>query len=302
VGRFGSFALVGLAGVLAVLAQETVFKVDVQLVRLLVNVKDTSSGRLVGSLNQEDFTILDSGVPQQITLFERQTEQPLSVAVLIDASGSTAKELEYETTSVRKFMRALIGEGNPGDTAALYAFNYQVMLLTSYTRRLSRLEGALKNLRAEAGTSLYDAIYLASNDLEDRDGRHVLIVITDGGDTTSVRNFHHALEAAHRADAVLYGVLVMPITNDAGRNIGGENALINLASGTGGRVFFPGGAAALDDAFQEILRDLRTQYLIGYYPRNVLPVKGGFHRIEVKLKNPDLRPQTRTGYYETSSR
>ncbi len=95
----------------------------------------------------------------------------------------------------------------------------------------------LKQLKSEGGTSLYDAIYLASRELELRDGRHVMVIVTDGGDTTSVKDFHQALEAAQLADTLLYPVLVVPITNDAGRNVGGENALTTLAAGTGGRVF-----------------------------------------------------------------
>ena len=96
------------------------------------------------------------------------------------------------------------------------------------------------------------------------------------------------------------GILVMPITNDAGRNIGGENALAGLAAGTGGRVFTPSVGPTLDSAFAEILRDLRTQYLLGYYPRNVPPSRNRFHRLEVKLRRPDLRALARTGYYGES--
>src|ERR1019366_10667441 len=104
-----------------------------------------------------------------------------------------------------------------------------------------------------AGTSLYDAILLASRDIENRRGRKVLVVVTDGGDTISRTDFQRATEAAQLADAVIYPVLVVPITNDAGRNIGGENALTTLSQRTGGRVFAPSAAAELDRAFAEIL-------------------------------------------------
>src|SRR5208337_4195093 len=107
------------------------------------------------------------------------TEQALSVAVLIDTSASTGIELKYELDSVSRFYKALLREGNPEDAAALYSFNWQVSLMSSYTRRLARLEGQLKGLKSEGGTSLYDAIYLASRDLEGRDGRHVMVVVTD---------------------------------------------------------------------------------------------------------------------------
>jgi Ca-activated chloride channel family protein len=138
--------------------------------------------------------------------------------------------------------------------------------------------------------------------MEDREGRHVIIVITDGGDTTSSHTFHQALEAVQLADAVIYPILVMPITNDAGRNIGGENALTTFASGTGGRVFAPTVGAQLDQAFSQILRDLRTQYLIGYYPKNVPLTKNRFHQLKVTVDQPGLRVQTRNGYYGDAER
>lgn len=285
------------AAVLALGAQqETVIRVDVRLVRVLATVKN-AAGELVGALNREDFEIFDNGVPQQIAVFERHTEQPLSVALLVDTSGSTGKELKSEVASVGRFLKALFSEGNPADAVALYSFNYQVTCHNHFTTNRSSIERSLKLLKAEAGTALYDAIYLAAADLERREGRHVMIVVTDGGDTVSVKNFHQALEAAQMADAVIYPVLIMPVTNPAGRNIGGENALLTLAAATGGRVSFPSIGPELDAAFAEIIRDLRTQYLLGYYPKDVPPTANRFHRIEVRLRRPDLRVSARSGYY-----
>jgi Ca-activated chloride channel family protein len=279
-------------------SQETVIRVNVRLVRMLVTVKD-AAGQLIGSLNKSDFNVFDNGVKQDIALFERQTEQPLSVAMLVDTSASTGIELRYELDSVSKFLRALLVEGNLEDTVALYSFNWQVTLHSSYTRRFARVDQSLKQLKSEGGTSLYDAIYLASRELENRQGRHVMVLVTDGGDTTSTKDFHQALEAAQRADAVLYPVLVIPITNDAGRNVGGENALATLAAGTGGKVFTPS-VAELDRAFADILRELRTQYLIGYYPRDLPPTKDRFHILKVDVSGGKLRVLTRSGYYGDS--
>lgn len=293
----------GLAGGLvlaAALSQEPVYKVDVKLVRILATVKNTA-GELVGALQKEDFVVLDEGVPQEIALFERRTEQPLSAALLIDTSLSTAIELRYELESVGRFLKAFLAEGRPQDAVALYSFNYEVTRRNAFTRRLELLESALKRLKPEGGTSLYDALYLACQELEGREGRRVVVVISDGGDTTSAKSFHDALRAAHLADAVLYAVLVMPITNDPGRNIGGENALTGLALGTGGRLFTPSVGPTLDQTFAEILRELRTQYLLGFYPRGVPPVKDGFHRLQVRLRRPDLQVSARSGYYEESA-
>ncbi|MEQ1948329.1 MAG: VWA domain-containing protein [Bryobacteraceae bacterium] len=289
-------AVVLLAGGTAFAQESPVFRVDTRLVRLLVTVKD-AAGNLLGSLNPKDFVVADSGVGQEIAVFERQTSQPMSVALLLDVSASTAKDLKYETTSLSKFLQALVGEGNPDDAAALYAFNYQVTLLNSYTRRLARLEDSLRSVKAEAGTAFYDAVYLASRDLRNRDGRHVIIAVTDGGDTASSQKFRDAEAAAHRADAVFYSIVVVPISNPAGRNLGGEHALETLAANTGGRVFHPT-IGELDGAFAEILRDLRTQYLLGYYPKGVVSGNGAFHTVRVTLPGrKDLRISTRTGYY-----
>jgi len=279
---------------------DTVIKVNVRLVHMLVTVKD-AAGQLIGSLSKSDFTVYDNGVKQDIAVFDRQTEQPLSVAMLVDTSASTGIELRYELDSVSRFLRVLLGEGNPDDTVALYSFNWQVTLMSSYTRRFARVDQMLKQLKSEGGTSLYDAIFLASRELEYRTGRHVMVLVTDGGDTTSSKNYHQALESAQLADAIMYPVLVVPITNEAGRNVGGENALTTLAAGTGGRVFTPSLGAQLDRTFDDILRELRTQYLIGFYPKDVPPTKDRFHTLKVTLQgassNRGLRVSTRSGYY-----
>jgi Ca-activated chloride channel family protein len=279
---------------------DTVIRVNVRLVRMLVTVKDAAE-QLVGSLNKSDFNVYDNGVKQDIAVFDRQTEQPLSVAMMVDTSASTGIELHYELDSVSRFLKVLLGEGNPDDTVALYSFNSDVTLRSGYTRRFNRVDQMLKQLKSRGGTSLYDAIFLASHELEYRNGRHVMVLVTDGGDTTSTVDYHQALEAAQLADTILYPVLVIPIANDAGRNRGGENALTTLAAGTGGRVFTPSLGAQLDRAFDDILRELRTQYLVGYYPKDVPPSKDRFHTLKVTVQSPlanrGLRVSTRSGYY-----
>lgn len=298
VGRIGTAALAiaaafGLA-LLTARAQD-VFRVEVKLVRALATVRNTS-GAVVTDLDKSDFKIYDNGVLQEVAVFERHTSQPLSVALLVDTSGSTGKEIRYETESVSRFLRTLFGEGNAEDSAALYSFNWQVTRNVDFSRRLSLFESALRKFKGEAGTALYDGLYLISDELKDRTGRHVVVVVTDGGDTASAKNYGDALRALHDADAVLYAILVMPITNDAGRNVGGENALTGLSASTGGKMFAPG-VNGLDMVFSEILKDLRTQYLIGYYPRNVKDSREPFHKLRIDVTKPGLRVTSRTGYY-----
>lgn len=283
----------------AAVPQDTVIRVNVRLVRLLVTVKN-AAGSLIGTLRKNDFTVFDNGAKQEIAVFEHHTDQPLSIALLFDTSASVGIALKYEAESATRFLRAVFREGNPDDEIALYTFDWEVRVQSSYTRRGERLERALHQIHAYGGTSLYDAVYLASQDMEGREGRHVLIVVTDGGDTTSYKDFHQALDAVQRADAVMYPILVMPITNDAGRNIGGENALTSLANGTGGMVFTPDLSPALDMAFSDILAALRTQYLLGYYPKDVPLTKNRFHQLRVNVDRPGLRVITRSGYYGDS--
>ena len=211
---------------------EPTLRVDVRLVHVVASVKDPS-GQPVGSLPASDFSLEDNGVPQKIAVFERSTGQPLSVAILVDNSGSTAKDLRYEVDSVTRFVHALLGEGDNRDAIALYGFNDEVTRLNGFTRNTMALGHSLHGMRGSAGTSLYDAIYLAAGEMQDREGRRVMLIITDGGDTTSRKDYQAALAAAQRNDIVLYSILVVPISNNAGRNTGGENALTTLAASTG---------------------------------------------------------------------
>jgi Ca-activated chloride channel family protein len=280
-------------------AQEPVIRVDVNLVRILTTVKDTA-GAPVGTLSVKDFEVFDNGVRQEIAVFERYTELPLVIALMVDTSGSTAKDLRSEVASVSRFLKVLLSEGNPRDAVALYSFNYQVVRHNLFTHNHGPLERSLKTLKGEAGTSLYDAMYLAAHDLETRDGRRVMVMVTDGGDTVSTKDFHAALEAAQTADSVVFPILIVPITNDAGRNTGGENALTTLAARTGGRVFAATLGNELDAAFAALIHDLRTQYLLAYYPKNVPLTKNRFHRLDVRVQRPELRVLARTGYYGES--
>jgi len=273
------------------------FSVKVSLVRVLVSVRD-AAGRVLTDLNRDDFRLLDSGVLQKISVFERNTSVPLSVAILIDTSGSTQQDLHYEEDSVLKFLAALLHSGNPEDAFALYSFNWRITQEVDFGRSKNRAEHVLHSLHGEGGTSLYDAIYLASDGLAQRDGRHVMIVVTDGGDTTSYKHFGDALRAAQETDTVVYPIVVVPIENEAGRNIGGEHALAAIAANTGGRSFNPEGFEQLDLAFADLLRELRTQYLIGYYPRNVRQEPRLFHPVQVTVPENTARVSARSGYYD----
>lgn len=278
--------------------QETIpsFRSDVRLVPLLATVKD-ANGALIGDLTRDDFEIYDNGVAQEVAIFETRTEQPLSVSILLDTSLTTAIKLREGRKSVEVFLQSLMSSGNERDAAALYTFNDQVTLEQPFTRDLRRLKRGLDRVTAEGGTSLYDALFLAAEAIDRREGRHVVVVVTDGGDTTSRLDIGAAMKRLQEADTVVYPILIVPIQANAGRNVGGENALQIIATRTGGKVFAATLGKELDAVFSEILRDLRTQYLVGFYPRGAPPSKDGFHRLELRTRRPGLLVQTRSGYY-----
>jgi Ca-activated chloride channel family protein len=278
-------------------AAETTFKVDVRLVNLLVTVKD-SRGAPIADLSAEDFTVVDGGERRKIAVFERRTNRPLSVVLMLDTSLSTNKELPFERDAASRFFAKLLGEGShPGDRVAVLQFSDYVEVLGGFTRSARSASKAMRRIQRGGGTSLYDAVYLASQQLGQREGRRVMVVITDGGDTASYMSFHEALESAHGMDAVIYAVIVIPIRADAGRNTGGENALKTLTANTGGTAFVQFGTQNLDAAFDEILESLRTQYLIGYYPPEREEGRERFRRVTVKVRRPGARVLSRNGYY-----
>jgi Ca-activated chloride channel family protein len=156
-------------------------------------------------------------------------------------------------------------------------------------------------LRSDFATALYDAVYLGSNRLGPKQGRKVLVLVSDGGDTASTATYAKALEQALRNDVMIYSVIDVPIEASAGRELGGEHALITLAEQTGGKSFYVS-EGGLDKAFAQVSEDLRTQYLLGYYPRNQEPGRV-FHRVEVTIPRATAEAfniRHRTGYYGDS--
>lgn len=295
------FALLPAAAAFGQQSAEAVFTADVRLVNLLVTVQD-AQGAPLADLTREDFRVTDGGLPREIAVFEKRTNRPLSVALMVDASLSTAIELEFEREAAARFLENLLGEGShPEDRAAVYKFSDYVEMLSDYTRERKRLTRALNDVRPETGTSVYDGIMLISADLAQRSGRRVIVMVTDGGDTTSRVSFAEGLKAAHDADAAIYPLIVTPIRSDAGRNVGGENALKTFARNTGGQAFVQHGASNLDEAFDEILRSLRTQYLIGYYPpEDAEAPRDGFRRVRVEAAPAGAVVLSRSGYFVPS--
>ena len=287
--------------------QQPELRIDTKLVTIYTNVTD-KTGAIVGGLTKADFKITEDGRPQGIGVFERQSEQPLAMTLAIDTSGSTFKDRALEQDASKRFIHALLRQQ---DQMSLLEFGTDVRQLTSFTNKVQELDRALGNLRGSDATALYDAIYLGSQGLARKDGRKVLVLVSDGGDTAKSTTYDQALEQALRAEVMIYSIIDVPIEASAGRDLGGEHALITLAEQTGGKSFYanaggPGGVG-LDKAFQQVSDDLRTQYVIGYYPRNQEPGRN-FHRITITVPRAgqdasgqdQFNIRYRTGYYADS--
>ena len=295
-------AILALAASLSAQESAVTFTSDVRLVNVIATVQD-ENGVPIGGLEKEDFRILDNGQQREIAVFERRTDRPLSIVLLVDTSMSTGIEIKYERDAAKRFAAQLLGPGaHPGDRLAVMKFSEGVELLTDFSRTQRQIDRALDRLKPEYGTSLYDGVLLASEELEPRDGRHVIIAISDGGDTTSYTTFRAALEAAHGADAVIFSLIVRPVKSDAGRNLGGENTLKMFAENTGGLTFIEYTEAGIDRAFGEILENLRTQYLLGYYPPEHTDPNTRFRKIAVEVDEPHERVLARAGYYVPEER
>ncbi|HKW24306.1 MAG TPA: VWA domain-containing protein [Terriglobales bacterium] len=275
------------------------FRVNVKLVNVFATVVD-QNGAPVGGLTKQDFTVLEDDKPQKIAVFNRESGLPLSIVLEVDTSLSTHKDLQLELQSARRFTHTIL---RPVDALALFQFSEIVDELTPFTADLRRIDNAIDHVHPGAATAMYDALYLGARALGRRQGRKVMVVITDGGDTVSTTDYSQALRAAQEAEAIVYSIIVVPIEADAGRDIGGEHALIQISHDTGGKYFYAEGINQLDEAFRKISDELRTQYLLAYYPSERVS-DSDFRRIRILVKTPadkDWTVRARTGYYTSKA-
>jgi Ca-activated chloride channel family protein len=270
-------------------------RVDVRLVNVFVNVAD-ASGSPVGGLTKDNFTLAEDGRPQKIVVFARQAEMPLQIVLAIDTSGTVHKDMSIEEHAAREFIHALL---RPVDQLDLMEFASDVREVVPFTNNLRQIDGGLDRLRGGPATALYNTIFLASQSLGGRQGRKVLVLITDGDDTVRGVSYSKALEQALRSEVLVYSIIDVPIAADAGRDTGGEHALITLSQETGGKHYYAE-SIHLEKAFQQVSDDLRTQYLLGYYPTRVAHAPD-FRTISVELTglpaSADYSLRHRTGYY-----
>jgi Ca-activated chloride channel family protein len=216
----------------------------------------------------------------------------------MDTSGSVHKDMGVEQEAAKHFVHSLL---RPVDHLDLMEFADNVREMVFFTNNAGRVDRGLNNMERGAATALYSGVFLAAQILAPRSGRKVLVIISDGGNTVKGTTYDQALEQALRGEVMVYPIIDVPISASAGRDLAGEHALITLAQQTGGKYYYADGTS-LDRTFAQLSEDLRTQYLLGYYPTN--RSGAAFRTISVKLRAPADAPnylvRHRPGYYPTS--
>jgi len=335
--------------------QQPKIAVEVKTVNVLASVRD-KHGKIVPDLNKDAFQLDEDGKPQVIDYFAHESDLPLRLALLVDTSLSQRRVLDQERDASYSFLNKLLRPDK--DQAAVINFDFDITLLQDLTPSLPKLQAALQKLetptmnrddnqnqggqraggsggggsghgRRGGGTHLYDAIYLASDELMSKQqGRKALIVLSDGVDRGSKETLAEAIETAQRADTIVYSILFADEQGGEHRGFGGgmggpyggghggyggrgggrnpqqdrpdgKKILDQISRMTGGRLFEASKKDTVDKVYAEIEEELRNQYRLGYTPAKDLDA--GYHRIHLSTTNKDLKVQARDGYYSTAS-
>ena len=280
---------------------------EVSLVNLFVTARDKNR-RIIPDLTQKDFRVFEDNQEQKIAFFSREVTLPITLGLLIDTSGSEQNRLMAEQDAASRFLHRVMRKN---DEAMVINFDIDVGLLADFTEDTSQLDAAIRKAQVNApyapatpttlpsgpdGTHFYDAVYLACNDkLAQEAGRKALVIITDAEDVGSKLREEDAIEAAQRTDTVVHILLVY----DPGYGNRADVAK-RIAEETGGRMINVGGGKHLEEAFDEISEELRSQYTLGYYPTNTSR-DGRFRKIRVEVDRKDAKILTRKGYYAPTS-
>jgi VWFA-related protein len=296
-------------------------KVNVNVVQLFFNVKDKKGG-LIPNLTKNDFQVSEDGKPQTIKYFAAESNLPLTLGILIDASGSQQRVLDMEKEVGGDFLSQILREK---DLAFVISFDVNVDLLQDFTSSVHSLKAALNSAKINTGggagtipglgggpvpsstiprgTLLYDAIYLGAHDeLAQQVGRKAMIILTDGEDQGSQLKIQDAVEAAQKSDSIVYVLLCADRGFYGFGGYSGEGQMKKLTQETGGRVIEVGNKMdKLKQAFDQVAQELRSQYNVGYTPTNAA-LDGTFRKVEIHANSKDYKIQARTGYYATPRR
>jgi Ca-activated chloride channel homolog len=298
---------------------DEVVRVETNLTNVFFTAEDKHK-RFISDLKQADIRVYEDGKPQEVFTFQQNTDLPLSLAVLIDTSGSEERTLPDEKSAAREFLEQVLRPNK--DEAAIVSFTGEVTLEQGFTGSLERLRRAIDHVQfvppsgyigggivvpttppisgtnqtLAAATAIWDAVWATSNELMSESAEHTrraIILVTDGDDTISQVKMHEAIERAEKADAFIYAIGIGDRYN-FGVN---EGALRKITDQTGGRAYFPRNERELREAFNQIQRDLREQYLVAYSPSNKTR-DGSYRRVQIDVVNPELRREVKLNYHQ----
>jgi Ca-activated chloride channel family protein len=286
--------------------QVTPINVDVVSVPLMVSVAD-SKGKIITNLKKEDFKIYEDGQLQTIRSFTKESDLPLSIALLVDSSGSVIDKLKFEKAAATDFFFNTIQRRK--DRAMVISFDSDAFVLTDdtpdgFTDQPERLSEALREIQAGGGTAVFDAIYKATNQKlahEKGERRRLIILISDGEDTASRFSRTEALEMVQRHDVTIYAISTNKTSDTRSREkVKGDEVIQLLADETGGKAYFPLKLDELASDFQKIGEELRSQYVLSYTPTNSVQ-DGTYRKIRVEMVNDKHKPRARKGYFASKN-
>jgi VWFA-related protein len=283
-------------------------KIQVGVVNLFVTVRDKHNA-IVGDLTKDDFRVFEDGKEQKIQFFSKEMNLPLTLGMLVDTSGSMERMLPAEEQTASAFLERVMRKG---DLATLITFDQDADLLVDFTSSVAEMERGLSRARINEpfapvtpgtvpdphprGTVFYDAVYLVAREkLAEEVGRRAIVVLTDAVDEGSRVRLEEAIEAAQRADAVVH-ILLISDPQYFFMQGSGAGVAHKIAEETGGRMIEVRGAKHLEQAFDQLAEELRSQYSLGYYPSNPKH-DGGYRKIKVEVLRPGVRVLARKGYY-----
>jgi Ca-activated chloride channel homolog len=275
-------------------------KLKADLVTVITSVTD-SAGNQVNDLTQKDFELYEDETAQDIAGFYREGQIPLRLIFLFDTSGSIRHRFDFEQRAASLFFRNVM---RPGDQAALMSVSSDAKIEMQFSPDVDQLVTGLSQLKAGGATALYDGMISAARYLRPSDGRHVMVVLSDGTDTVSTATLAQALTEAQKSDAIIYGVHSTGVAPSASvQDLAGEFVLKAMCEDTGGRAFFPPvyedqkkEARDLDEIYKRLAAEVRAQFVLTYYSKSESK-SGTFRTIRVEVKRPGLQVRARRGYY-----
>jgi VWFA-related protein len=282
--------------------QRPSFRAGIDIVSLNVTVTDASN-HYVTDLGENEFSVFEDGVKQNITFFSRR-QQPIALSLLLDSSASMEDKLEELQVAAKSFVKRL----KPNDIAQVIDFDSRVEIRQGFTGNQADLQNAIEQTSAGGSTSLHNAIYIALKELrkvkavsEEDVRRQALIVFSDGEDTSSLVSFEEVLDLAKRSETAIYAIALRGSDVQAKGFREAEFVMRTLAQETGGRAFFPARIEDLNGVYTQIADELASQYALGYVSANQRR-DGAWRRLVVQTSRPNITPRTKKGYYAPTAR